>query len=325
MSITTEAPGIFAADIIIRSGVQQALNDLRANPYLLDYVFASLPADSLTTKEYGQLSSDAAKKWFLSTNIPVVMAHRPERGEMPCISIHLGSSTEAEQTLGDVHYESKEVLADEWPILAGPYVPAYNTQTGKMTIKGLSIVPAVGMSVISASGRACLITETFSDRSFKIASGTNSDFSSVTIKGRKPAVVQNLESIFMRETYSIGIHSSGDPAYMMWLHSIMVFALNRGKQAYFEARGFERSTMNSSDFNFEPINGGEIAYTRYLTLSGFVKNYWPKEKRNTIQSITGFGGTAGSLVISQAVELPADVDYKTAPWIGPLDALKFDE
>lgn len=48
----TEAQGIVQSDILIRSALIAAISDLRANPYLLQYCFASLVNDNLTWQEY---------------------------------------------------------------------------------------------------------------------------------------------------------------------------------------------------------------------------------------------------------------------------------
>lgn len=61
-SLTTEALGIHQSDVIIRTAIVAALADLRANPWLLDYVFASLPKDEMTMKDYGEKSVEKAKE-----------------------------------------------------------------------------------------------------------------------------------------------------------------------------------------------------------------------------------------------------------------------
>ena len=107
-SMTTEALGVHQSDVIIRTAIVAAIADLRANPWLLDYVFASLPRDDRTMKDYGEKEVQRAKEWFMKTNVPVFMVPRMDEAKVPCITIKLLDSSEAEVTLGDVHYQEKE-------------------------------------------------------------------------------------------------------------------------------------------------------------------------------------------------------------------------
>lgn len=84
-----EAQGIFQSDIIIRTAIVAALADLRKNPHLLDYVFASLPCDDVTRKDYGEKSVAAARKWFLNNKIEVAMVPVMDKAKAPMITIKL--------------------------------------------------------------------------------------------------------------------------------------------------------------------------------------------------------------------------------------------
>ena len=119
----TESLGIFQSDVIIRSCIVAALADLRANSWLLDYVFASLPKDEMTMKDYGEKSVEKAKEWFLKTKIPVAMVPRLNEAQVPCITIKLQDSTESEVTLADVHYQTSELNSGVWPNIVGPFTP----------------------------------------------------------------------------------------------------------------------------------------------------------------------------------------------------------
>lgn len=60
------ATGIVSGDILIQAGIQAALDDIRQNPWLLDYVYAWLPADDLTKNAYCDSERTVAKKWVLN-------------------------------------------------------------------------------------------------------------------------------------------------------------------------------------------------------------------------------------------------------------------
>ena len=284
----TNALGIHQSDIIVRSALVAAIADLRANPWLLDYVFASLPRDALTMKDYGEKEVEQAKKWFMSTNIPVFMNTRIDHATFPCISIGLQESTEAESTMADVHHQPEEENGGGWPALMGPFTPVkYDAASGTITIRedtAAQIVIAPGMVIVDRVGNQHRILEIVDNVSFKIKAGTIIDLNDAVLKGAPPAFITHLESVVYRETYSIGCHAQNEPHHLMYLHSIVMFCLLRYKEALLEARGFERSVANSSDMRRNESFGEEQTFSRWISLAGYVRQYWPKK---TYARITG--------------------------------------
>lgn len=327
-SSMTEALGIHQGDVIMRTAIVAGIADLRANPWLLDYVFKSLARDSLTLKDYGEKEIQRAKDWFLKTDIPVSMVPRLDDGaKLPRITISLADSTEAETTLGDIHYQPTEDNEMSWPAMAGPFTPErYNAATGIVVPKtnAISIRLFPGMVLVDNVGKEHPIEEVFDDGSFSIAQGTIADLSNSVIKGAKPSYVASLESVNYKETYQIGVHASGDPVYLTWLHSIIVFVLLRYKKALLEARGFERSVFSSSDFvrneGFEP----EMVFSRFINISGYVRQYWPSAVNPKITGVE-FGktdvDTAGGVRVIDGQNLPGDTDPDKSMWIGEDDIL----
>ena len=72
---------------------------------------------------------------------------------------------------------------------------------------------------------------------------------------------------------------------MTYLHSILVFALLRYKQSLLEARGFERTSLSSSDLRRDDETLPEVLYSRYVTLTGYVRQAWPKSTNPRIGAI----------------------------------------
>lgn len=288
--LTTEALGIHQSDIIIRSAIIAAIADLRANPWLLNYAFASLARDTLTMKTYGEQEIAQAIKWFTKTNISVVMNVTPNEVKFPIISITLLSSNEVEQegTLSDTHYVPFENNDFKWPQLAGPVQPlAYSAATGILSLDpaGLGgLVLAPGMIVVDKTGKQYPITDILEDAVVQIAPGTVADFGDMVIKPARPAYVTEVESNVYRETYAIGCHCDSEPVHLTYLHSIVIFCLLRYKQALLEARGFERTTLTSSDFRRDETVLPEFLYTRYAQISGTVRQAWPKTTKPRIQT-----------------------------------------
>lgn len=287
----TNAQGIHQSDIIIRFALKAALADMRANPWLLDYCFASLAQDPLTIREYGEQNIQAAKDWFLKSDIPIISVSSPDELKPLAITIALVDSTEVtpEATLGDIHSEPLEENDGVWPILTGPltpksYVPGTGVITMAQPLPG-DLVLEEGMFIGDFGGRAHEVLEVIDDTSFRISPYVVADFRNSVIRPARPAFVTGVESSSFRETYSIGIHTPGEPQKLLWLHSIIVFCLLRYKQALLEARGFERSTFQSSEFNRESQFDTELVYGRYIRLSGHVRHYWPKNVSQKIGAV----------------------------------------
>jgi len=282
---TTQAQGIFPSDIIIRTAIIEAIADMRRNPWLLDYVFAYLSQDPLTQNVYGQKEGDRAKEWFLKNNISVMMVPIMNEMKMPCISISLKESAEAEVTTGDTHYAPQELDTLTWPDLAGPFNPVgYDPATGIVTLDSNDLVIAPGMLVVTAAGNSYPITFVQGNTVFTTSQYITEDLNGMTVRGVQPSGITTLESVFYRESYQIGCHVAGEPVYLTWLHTILVFILLRYKQQLFEARGFESGVFNSAAFDRNP-NDAENYFSRYITLTGKVRQYWPKYFTQRIQQV----------------------------------------
>ncbi len=299
VSTTTQAVGIAQSDILIRCAMIEAIADLRRNPWLMDYVFASLAQDELTKKSYGLREIEQAKKWFRKTNIPVVMNTRVSDPVCPAISIALMESVESEQTHGDINYVPTEDTEAEWPILAGPFAPTkWTPATGTMVLPvatSQELVVAPGMVILDDTGTPHEILTVFDDESeppaipvisVTLTPGTVASFRKAYIKGTKPLLVTTIESVSFRETYSIGCHVQGEVTHLTYLHSIVIFCLLRYKQDLLEARGFERSTLSSSQASRDDRTENEVSFNRFLSITGYVRQSWPKRNGKRVESMT---------------------------------------
>ena len=322
--VAVEALGIHPSDVIIRTAIVAALADIRANPWLLDYVFAALPRDEQTYKDYGEKSVARAKEWFLKTDIPVSMVPRIDEGRWPRITISLADSQEVENTLGDVHSTPIEYIQNgTWAALTSPFTPMYYTPaTGKIKLPAVGgLVVGPGMYIIDHNGNEHEILVVESDSVVYIAENTMADFRGCVIKGVKPTIAVHLESAAFKETYNIGVHVGQEPVYLTWLHSIVSFALLRYRKSLLEGRGFERTSFNSSDFRREETFESELVFSRYITITGYVRNYWPSHVVPTINT------TYQPIKVNPADQLPTgpnDVNAADALWVGENDVLNTD-
>jgi hypothetical protein len=287
---STEAKGIFQADVIIRGALVRGIQDLRRHPYLLDLVFQNLVDDDLTSGDYGAKSVARAKEWFLATEIPVVLDYQVASApDANMLSIALVESSEAEVTLADLHFETDEPVAATWPALAGPFaVQNYDPVTGTVeipTAAGDKVYVVPGMTLVDTNGGTHTVRETIDRYSFVIETNLNVDFGKALIKGASPRLVQGLESLEFKEVYRVGCHAHGKPEHLTWLHSITVWSLLQGKQRLLEARGFERSVISSAPFARDERFRVENMWTRFISLTGYVRQSWVKGLHEAVQSV----------------------------------------
>jgi hypothetical protein len=289
MPVTTNILGIHQSDVIIRSALEQGMADLRMKPWLLDYVFASLPIDKLTKKKYGQATIDCAKEWFLANDVAVFMSTRTDKPKWPAISIKLASSNEDENTLGDVHYEPTEDNDLQWPALYGPFNPlSYDPFKGYVVLPddvGDKLILFPGQLLVDGSGLIHPIEDVIDGQTIQIEKALTGNLNGSVIKGQPPAYIAEVESLNFKETYHIGCHVGAEQEQLTWLHSIVVFILLAYKETLLEARNFEKTTIQSSDFMQNPAFQEEVVFSRYVTISGSVRQVWPKSIKQKITAI----------------------------------------
>lgn len=307
--------GIFQTDVAIQAGIEAALADLRANPWLLDYAFAYLVRDTLTAAKYGAKERDKAKQWFLNNDIPVVMDYRAwDAPKYAMISVSIVDSVEAETTLGDVNHDPQEETEAENRALTSTFTPRYDASTGTVTLpSNLDIVVSTGMEVVDRRGVAHPITSVESATTIVLTPGLVVDLTSCYIRSISPRFLTQLESLNFKESVRIGAHVKGDPIELLWLFSIMKFILLRYKQTFFEGRNFERSTIAWSAMAKDDRFGPELYWTRFCTMTGYSRDYWPKLRTERIQGTsTGFKvSQVGSVATTFVEEDDLEGD---APW-----------
>jgi hypothetical protein len=335
LHLPADAIGIFQPDVVIRTAIQAGLADLRANPWLLDYCFATLTKDALTANFYGQKEVQRGKEWFLQNNVPVVMATQMNSGDkMPVISIELTSSAEVdgENTLGDQNYEPRQLLSGPsgpWPDLVAPFTPtSWDADTGAFTIPAVTCTQAdivEGLVVVTTAGNQYPIVAMLEANVAQLDAGPNVDFSNCVIRPPRPSFIRHMESASFKEAYSIGIHCHGEPVYLTYLHSIMVFLLLRYREVLFEGRGFERSSFSSTEMARNAFFGNENVFSRYVNLNGYVRQFWPKLIVPRITSVMTQAVVAGSgNVPLDPVANPqgvADLPWRGSADVNPLDAI----
>lgn len=285
----TELQGIFQGDVIVRSAIIRAMDAVRDDPRLLEHIFHSLVEDDVTNDVYGEKQVDIARRWFMNTEIPVLMNFRAAEEAVPCITIALQESQEAEQTHGDVHYVPQEATPGDWPALTDPFTPqAYAPTSGIMVLPPEvvgDLILVAGMLIVTRDGREYPIKQNLGDNEISLAPNTRDDFTNCFVKGPTDRFTTKVESVVFKEVYQIGIHVLGDATYLLYLHSIVQFMLLKYKQDLLERRGFERTSLSSTDFRRNLEFDNELVYSRFITITGYARHYWPKETTQLIDGV----------------------------------------
>ncbi len=318
MSSST-ATGIFQSDLVIRMALIEGMKIIRNTPYLLDSVIRGITVDTLTNKLYGQKELDALKKWYKNTEVPVIL-YRTGGAVTPSISLALVASTINAETLGDVHYDPFEPISDdEWLVIAGPFEPMYDPDTGLMTLpESLEVDVFPGMAVLDSKGTAYTInsiSSNVSPISFFLDEDINTSFQGATIRGSTPSVLEEQGSVKFKESWSIGVHVHSEAGQLQFLHSIITFILLWGKESLFEARGFELSDFSSTDFaRNQAFDDGELAWTRFVNLNGITQQVFPKRRTQRIV------GVNSQLQIIGGENVPSsEGDISNLTWVGDED------
>jgi hypothetical protein len=282
----TNIVGIYQSDLILQSAIVESLSRIIADPDEIDYIFQSLNQDKLTAKAYGQEQIDRFKEWFLSQDVPVSPSFRIDETVMPIISFGLNSSDETQETLGDTHYVTHENTRADFPPLAGPFDPVdYAPSSGIMTLPdSVGALAQPGMSIRDHNGRKHAVVDTLDDNVISLTPGTVADFHGSFLNAG-PKLITSIESTFMREIYSIGVHVQGEAFYLIALHSILIYALQKFKEELLEARGFEVSTITNTEFRRNNEFGNEVVFSRWLNISGLVKHVWAKKVFRKIETV----------------------------------------
>ena len=297
--IHTSTNGILASDILIRSALIEGFNRLKTDPWLLDFVFAWIMNDPLTSKEYGEREAQDAKDWFLNTEFTFTMAYRHDRPQLPAVGIELVESNELPvASLGDIHssptedIDATEVVIKPHPVL-GPFTPKlYDLTQGLVTLPDDLTTTNLFENNIFYDSKANVgypILEIVDETSFLIQAGVQANFTKAFVAPISSFYIAHLESSQFQETYRLRCYINSTPVHLSFLHSALVFVLKKYNQDLLEARGFERSSVSSQSITLAQGNDGpELIYARDVVITGFVRQYWPKTLTSKIDGILAY-------------------------------------
>jgi hypothetical protein len=328
--------GVFQGDVIIKAMVDLGIEEMKKNDWLLDHAFESLLATKYIADKYGRKQIEAAKEWLANNKIDVYMRPREDKDQLPMVTIFPLPSNEKPEmkTLGDMSTIRKILMPNEIgkpiPWVVKPFTPlAYDTNTGLLalpiTTPGIETVVA-GQVLANPDNRTGYIIQgvigiSATVLAIQIQPGT--PIPNSTQLGVVPEFQYyeaRVEHTFNQETYSIGCYAHGDVQNLIWLHTIVYYAIMRYRQTLLEGSGFAESVVNSGEIGEDPNftgPGGEEAYTRFITLTGQVEQSWIKAPQRFIESVVvedHTAGLVGGIKILTNEPTPAVINPQNESW-----------
>lgn len=320
---------IFQGDIIIKTAIELGIEDMRKNPWLIDHMLEDLVQNPYLNAKYGQKHVDACKEWLKNNQINVYMRGRDDQDQYPCVTIEVGQSPQKEEMshLGDASTESVILLPSKInkPIsyVVKPFTPGtYDPLSGELSVSetiDLSSVAAGMILVNPDNGQGFIILDVLPN-SILLENGLTFSATKVGVVPKNQFYKANVEHRFFQETFNIGCHAHGDPNTLLWLWSIITYAILRYTESLLEANGFAQSTLSTSPLNLDSsMSGPEKVYSRYITLSGQVENTWIKSPRRFIEKVSLKENTStgyrGGIKILSNIDSPDFIDQDQENWI----------
>jgi len=322
---------IFQGDVFFRRIIELTIEDIRANPWLVDDILSDFIMDPMLSGIYGQNEIENAKKWLRDNDISVYLPHRMDLENMPCVTISVGSNIEdkGEARLGDQtpfveEFEASDI-GKKIPYIIEPFdYVSYNEPTGFFETPAevdLSLIQPGMVAVDPATGGGYVVTEK-SANGFFIAAGTVVTTTNIGILPQYRVFRARREIASFRERVTLGCHVHGDPNALLWLYSFMMYGLLRYREGGLESRNFQVSNLETSDMvrNDAFGNFGENVYSRYITVTGLVENTWVKAPKRIIEAtkISDFEGTDGAGIViigPDGGEVPEIIDTECEAWV----------
>jgi hypothetical protein len=301
MNTFDDTIGIFPGDLVVKAAIELGINDMRKNPWVIDDVFRVLRESPMLRHVYGEKEISRAREFILNNKIPVYLRHRVDKQDFPCITISIGESYEDKDlaTLGDL-----SVCVDDLdPMEIGKsikyIIPPFNP-TSYDKVQGIVEVPedieefayiAPGMIAVDPdTGGGFKIIEKIAPNSFRIQAGAELP-KKIGVVPAYQLYRARRERAISQETYNIGCHTQ-DPATLIFLYSVVKYALYRYREGLLEANNFQLSKLRVTDLIRNEAFNVENVYSRWIILSGQVEESWVKSPKRTIETVVIKDGDA---------------------------------
>ena len=309
--------------------VDLGLDEMRKNTWLLDHVFDSLKALPYISDKYGQKQIDAAKEWFLNNKINVYMRPRNDKDELPCVSITPGPTPEIPEMkhMADLSVFKKILLPLEIgkpiPFVVKPFTPT-SYASGEVGIDpstpGFDII-VPGMVLVNPANGTGYVIQGTSDGIIEIEPGLSIEATQFAVVPQYAFYEARIEHAFFSDSYTICCQVHGDPQTLMWLHTIVMYAILRYRESLLEGNGFAQSSISSGEIMEDPnyqSDAGELSYLRMINLTGQIENSWIKLPRRFIESAVVKDNDCGEITsgikILSNLDAPSIIDPTGEVW-----------
>jgi len=267
-------------DLEIQGVLSSGLAYVRAHPEVLNEVFERWREPHLRTL-YGEAEIGRVRKWFLGTDIPVVLSWGLQNVQLPCISIHLAQDPERVEAAA---LSDSAGLLDHWvpqPVIVPSFVPLHYDPAGVVTappgVKLHQLRP--GLVLVDAKGEEYYITSPIAPPTFTIdlsdPNTTPVNPQTLYIKagpGQLNKADEAYSSRFMGHV-DIGFHADVDFQTVLWLYYIIEWVLFRFKLDM-ERNGIQLQTFSGSEFAKDSKFLPENIYSRWMRFSAQVYVEW---------------------------------------------------
>jgi hypothetical protein len=276
--------GVFSPDIVIKNLLDTGIADLRLNKWELELIFAYM----LDDPKLGEKERQRASNWFINTDIPVLWNMQLRPDTFPSVSYTLMGGEQTEETLGYLHYDTKENKLAEWEPITPAFDPLYNFTTGIVTIPDsiLSLVSINNtMAMVTKDGVEYPLTD-YNEGTFNIGKNLTVDLRNSIIKNMSSRLISNIESVNFKETIRVGIHSTNDPVTAIWLFSIVKYIVLKYNRVLLEQRGFECLSISYGPYDKDPVFPTENITSRMITITGKARDNWSSLQSERVGGVT---------------------------------------
>lgn len=278
---------LFQGDVIIKTAIELAIDDLKKEPWLIEDIFSSFIENPILKQKYGMKEIERAKEWILNNKINYYMKHRIDNEDFPAITISMGNSDEDKNlaTLGDNSVEIVDLdpsdIGKPISFIVKPFnVVSYDQATGIVEVPagtdGYQYIGAGMLAVDPDTGNGWVINGKAGTNGFQIAANTELDVTKLAVVPQYQAYRARRERIISQEQYNIGCHAHGDPAHLLFLFYLVKYALLRYREGLFEYNNFQLGNISCTDMIKNEAFNSDNVYSRYIILSGQAEEDWIK-------------------------------------------------
>jgi hypothetical protein len=330
MSDFGDTNGIFQGDLIIKAAIELSIEDMRKNPWVIDDVFSSLIENPILKDRYGLKEVTKAREFIMNNDIPIYMKNRLDKQEFPCITISIGESREDDSlaTLGDtsVCFEDYMPMDIGKPIkfLVPPFnVVSYDKDTGIVEVPNdveeYKYIDQGMIAVDPETGNGFIVNGKAGSNGFQIAAGSELSGGQLAIVPQYALYRARRERAISQEVYNIGCHVEGDPSTLIFLHSVVKYALYRYREGLLEYQNFQLSRLSSTDMIKNQAFDVENVYSRFIMLRGQVEESWVKSPKRFIEAIDLIDRDDSEylkpgLKVLANEDAPPEYDDECSPW-----------